>query len=421
MNLLRLSWRNLTYRPLNLLLNLMLLALGVGLISFLFQLSTQLEEKFEKNLAEIDMVVGAKGSPLQLILCSMYHVDAPTGNISVKEAKPFLNPNHPLIKESIPLSLGDNYKGFRIVGTVPAILPFYEASIAEGKVWEKEFECVIGADIATRLGLQLGDTFHSSHGLVNDEIMQHDEQDFIVSGIVNRTGSVLDQLILCSTETIWAVHGSHDHDDKEVAGAEEHHDHDHEHPEESSAHPDDEKEITSILMRFKGQNFRTLNFARNINENTNLLAATPAIQLNQLYANIGVGEKALRWLAFIIILVSAFSLFISMFSSLKNRKYELAVMRIMGASPGKVFTLIILEGMLLALLGAILGLLLSHGAMYFMADAMQEAYQYKFSPFRWLPQETLIFAGALGIGFIAALIPALQARTQELSRTLSEG
>ena len=415
MNLFRLSWKNLLYRPLNLVLNLVLLALGVGLISFLFQVSTQLEEKFEKNLANIDLVIGAKGSPLQLILCSMYHVDAPTGNISLKEAKPFLNPNHPLIKESIPLSLGDNYKGFRIVGTTEAILPFYNAELAEGSIWKNEFECVIGADLAQSLGLKIGDLFHSAHGLVNDEIMRHDEQDFKVVGILARTGSVIDQLILCSTETIWSVHGSHEegHDHE---GHEDHDDHEH----EEAAPGEEEKEITSILVRFNGQNFRTLNFGRNINENTNLLAASPAIQLNQLYANIGVGEQALRWLALIIILVSGFSLFISLFASLKDRKYELAVMRVMGASTGKVFSLIILEGLLLAFLGAILGLLLCHGAMYFMADAMQAAYRYRFSAFTWLPEETWIFFITLVIGVIAALIPAFQAASQELSKTLSE-
>ena len=420
MNLLQLSWRNLTYRPLHLLLNLVLLALGVGLISFLFQVSTQLDEKFEKNLAGIDLVIGAKGSPLQLILCSMYHVDAPTGNISLKEAKPFLNPNHPLIKESIPLSLGDNFKGYRIVGTVPAILPFYEADVAEGKIWGNEFECVVGAEVARRLQLKLGDTFHSSHGLVNDEIMSHDDQHFLVTGILKSTGSVIDQLVLCSTETIWAVHGAHAHAEEEAQETETTEDHDHDYEGEGAA-GEEENEITSILVRFKGQNFQTLNFGRNINENTNLWAASPAIQLNQLYANIGVGEKALRWLALIIILVSGFSLFISMFASLKNRKYELAVMRVMGASPGKVFSLIIFEGILLAVLGAVLGLLLSHGAMYFMADAMEEAYRYRFTPLRWLPVETFIFMGAIGIGFVAALIPALQAKVQELSRTLSEG
>jgi putative ABC transport system permease protein len=417
MNLFRLSWKNLFYRPLNLVLNLVLLALGVGLISFLFQVSTQLEEKFEKNLAGIDLVIGAKGSPLQLILCSMYHVDAPTGNISLEEAKPFLNPNHPLIKEAVPLSLGDNYKGYRIVGTTAAILPFYDAQLAEGTIWKTELECVIGADIAQSLGLKIGDLFHSAHGLVNDEIMEHDEQDFKVVGILARTGSVMDQLILCSTETIWAVHGSHEEGhDHEVHDHEGHEDHDH----EELVPSEEEKEITSILVRYNGQNFRTLNFARNINENTNLLAASPAIQLNLLYANIGVGEQALRWLALIIILVSGFSLFISLFASLKDRKYELAVMRVMGASTVKVFSLIIMEGLLLAFLGALLGLLLCHGAMYFMADAMQTAYRYRFSAFTWLPEETWIFFITLTIGVIAALIPAFQAASQELSKALSE-
>ena len=114
MNLLALSWKNLVNKPLSMLLSLVLFALGVGLISLLFLLNQQLQDKFDKNLAGIDLVVGAKGSPLQLILSSMYHIDAPTGNISIEEATPFLRPGHPLIKTAVPLSLGDSHKGYRI-------------------------------------------------------------------------------------------------------------------------------------------------------------------------------------------------------------------------------------------------------------------------------------------------------------------
>ena len=125
MNTFKLAWRNIIHDPLTLFLNLVLLTLGIGLINFILLVNTQLKDKFEKNLAGVDMVVGAKGSPLQMILSSMYHIDAPTGNISIKEATPFLREKHPLIDKSVPLSMGDSHKGYRIIGTDHSILPFY--------------------------------------------------------------------------------------------------------------------------------------------------------------------------------------------------------------------------------------------------------------------------------------------------------
>ena len=400
MNLLALSWKNLISKPLNLFLNVVLFALGVGMVSFLLLVNTQLGDKFEKNLAGIDMVIGAKGSPLQLILSSMYHIDAPTGNIPLEAATPFLNPKHPLIETAIPLSLGDNYQGNRIVGTTPAFLDLYEAEIGEGNLWSKDFECVVGANVAKDKALKIGSAFHSAHGLVHDDLMAHAHHDFVVSGILKPTGSVADQLILTSTETIWHVH------------------------EEEDAEPDAEKEekaITSILVKFRGQNFRTLSMPRAINENTNMQAATPAIQMNQLYANIGVGEKALRWLAALIIGVSMVSIFISLFSSLKERKYELAIMRVMGASPGKNFALILTEGIMLAFFGCLVGLGLSHGGMALLADRLKEAYRYEFDAGIFLRDEIYLMLGALVIGLLAALIPAVQASRTDISETLAKG
>lgn len=403
MNLLSLSWKNLISKPLNLFLNVVLFALGVGLVSFLLLINTQLEDKFEKNLAGIDMVVGAKGSPLQLILSSMYHVDAPTGNIPLKSAKPFLNPKHPLIETAIPLSLGDNYQGNRIVGTTPQILDLYDAEIGEGALWSKDFQCVVGANVANDQDLKIGSAFHSAHGLVHDELgddlMTHAHHDFVVSGILKPTGSVIDQLILTSTETIWHVH----EEEESAADAEE-----------------SEEAITSILVKFKSHNFRTLSMPRAINENTNMQATSPAVQMNMLYANIGVGEKALRWLAALIIGVSMLSIFISLFSSLKDRKYELAIMRVMGASPAKNFALILTEGLLLALIGCIIGLVLSHGGMALLAGKLKEAYRYEFDASIFLKDEIYLILGALVIGLVAALIPAIQASRTDISETLGE-
>ncbi|HKK77165.1 MAG TPA: FtsX-like permease family protein [Saprospiraceae bacterium] len=418
MNLLKLSWKNLTNKPLTMLLSIVLFALGVGLISLLFLLENQLQKNFEKNLAGIDLVIGAKGSPLQMILSSMYHIDAPTGNISLGEIRPFLNPKHPLIETAIPLSMGDSYRGYRILGTEPKILDLYGVELARGELWKRNFEATVGASVATELGLEIGDEFSSSHGFTDNDDFAHD-LNFRVVGILEPSGTVMDQLILCTTQSFWLVH---EHE-MEIGGSEESEEEHDDHasiPQSLTQEPDD-KEITSLLIKFKGRNFQALNMQRSINENTDLQAATPAIEINRLFSLMDTGEQALRVLAVVIIFVSGLSVFISLFSSLKDRKYELALMRVMGASPRKLFSLIVLEGLLLALLGFVVGILLSHGGMQLFAGAMQEAYRYTFSGLEFLREEVYLFFGALGIGFLAAILPAIRAASTDISETLSEG
>ena len=427
MNLVTLSWKNLTSKPWMTLLSVVLFALGVGLISILFLLEHQLQEKFEKNLAGIDLVVGAKGSPLQLILSSMYHIDAPTGNISLKDAKPFLNPKHPLIAKAVPLSMGDSYRGYRIVGTTQDFIDLYEAEIAIGKIWEQNFEVTIGHGVALDLGLDLGDKFNSSHGLLDDDDFTHDDaESFVVVGILKPAGSVIDQLILCTPQSFWHIH---DHEDE--APAVEEHDHDshveQSHPVSSIEYPasllneSPEKQITALLLTFKGHSYQALNMQRNINENTEMQAATPAIEINRLFNLMDAGEQALRILAMVIIFVSGLSVFISLYSSLRDRRYELALMRVSGGTPAQLFLLIIMEGLILAIVGYGVGILLSHGGMEIFAGVMKASNRYSFSGLQFLPGEVYLLFGALGIGFVAAVLPAIQASRTDISETLAEG
>ncbi len=425
MNSLRLSWKNILNKPLNLILNLVLFSLGVGLISLLLLVNVQLEEKFEKNFAGIDLVIGAKGSPLQLILSSLYHLDAPTGNMPVAEAKAFLNPKHPIFKAAIPLSLGDSHKGYRIVGTNVGFINLYQAEFEAGKVFKETMEVVVGATVAKNLGMEPGDTFKSSHGLIEDENLVHeDAAPFKVVGILKKTGSVIDQLLITKTQSIWAVHEEHEHEGEEN----EEHDHEgEEHAHDSAAAEEDrplayyeDQQITSLLVQFRGRNIQALNMARNINENTNFQAATPAIEINRLYTLLGVGEEALKALAMLIIFVSGLSIFISLFSSLRERKYEFAVMRTLGAKPGFLFQLIIFEGVILAVLGFIFGIALSHGSMIFLADFLEKSYRYDFTAALFLKEEAYLFGGSLVIGIIAAIIPAFQASKTDIHATLAD-
>ncbi|MEM9992333.1 MAG: FtsX-like permease family protein, partial [Bacteroidota bacterium] len=180
------------------------------------------------------------------------------------------------------------------------------------------------------------------------------------------------------------------------------------------------KEITSLLVKFKGRSFQALNMQRNINENTDMQAATPAIEVNRLFSLMNTGEEALRILAIVIIFVSALSIFISLFSSLKERKYELALMRVMGAHPSRLFFLILLEGILLALLGYLLGIILSHGGMEVLANAIKASYRYQFSGMQFLSQEWWLLLGAILLGAVAAAVPALQAAKTDISETLTK-
>ena len=199
MNLFKLSIKNLFYRPLSSLLSLLLLALGVSMISLLLLINTAVKDQMNNNLKGIDMVVGAKGSPLQLILSSVYHIDSPTGNISLKEARRI--EKNPMVGNSVPLLYGDNYEGFRIVGTNKKFIKLYDLSIENGSFWNDIFEVVIGKKIATKLNLNVGDTFLTSHGLKQTGEI-HSDTPLTVVGIMNFSNSVADQLILTSAEAM---------------------------------------------------------------------------------------------------------------------------------------------------------------------------------------------------------------------------
>ncbi len=462
MSNLKLAWRNLTNKPLTMLLSLVLFALGVGMISLIFLIEKQVQDKFDKNLADISLVIGSKGSPLQTVLCNMYHVDDPTGNVAIKDVKPFLNPRHPLIEKAVPLSLGDSYKGFRIVGTTLDYPELYNVKIGTGKLWSRNLEATIGADVARIAELEIGSTFYSTHGFLNDGMNGHDHGQFTVVGIFEKSNSVIDQLILSTTQSIWEVHNheegtpqeehseeehnhdheGHDHSDHEGHDHSDHEGHDHgsheghDHSDgnqQAGAAPMDfsnqallqspEEEITSLLIKFKESNrksFQALNMLKGINENTEVMASSPAIELNKLYDNMSLGESFLRNLAMIIVFVSGLSIFISLFNSLRDRKYELALMRVMGASRSKLFFLIILEGLLLAVIGYIIGIALSHIGMSIFGGQMEDKYHYSFTAFKFLKEEFYLLGGALFIGFLAAIIPAIQAFRTDISQTLTE-
>lgn len=441
MNLWKLSWSYLRSKPLNTALSMVLVALGVGLASFLLLMHQQFKDRLYKNIDGISLVIAAKGSPLQMILSSVYHIDVPTGNIPLSETT-WLSKNR-FIEKAIPMALGDSYRSFRIVGTDHRYIEHYKGQIAQGKLWEKDLEATIGSAVARRLNMRIGNTFYGSHGVVGDDAHTHEEHAYEVVGILQETGTVIDQLIFTNIASVWRMHEGHDHEEEttpttdstatDTTHQHDHagHDHDHAHGDTLAPISTEGKEVTAYLVQYKRiKNEETgemesspmarVAVTQAIDEHfTTLGYADPAIQLQRLLDMTGLGLTALQMLSWLIIGISAFSMFISLYSSLKERRYELALLRVMGASRRQLFVLVVLEGMLVALLGFLLGELLSHTAMSLLAEGLSKTYQYEFSGWIFLSYELLLGWGALLIGFFSALIPAWQAYQTDISRTLS--
>lgn len=434
----KLAWRNIWFKPLNTLLSVILLASSVAIITVLILLQKQFEEKFSSNIDGVDLVLGAQGSPMQLILSSVYHIDNPTGNISYDSAKVWMN--HPFIEKAIPLAFGDNYRGFKIVGTNSDYLDKYKAKIAKGKMFEKNFEVVIGSEIATKLNLKVGDTFFGSHGdAAEGEV--HEDFKYIITGIAAPTGSVIDNLILCTIPSVWQMHGSHEEENPAQASTErsrsgeeghiheegEHvhteacnheHDHDHEHHEDMTL-DEPNMEITAVLLKFRNK-MGIVMWPRIIAQNTKMQAASPAIEVNRIFSLFGVGLTALQYLAYAIMLISGISIFIALYNRLKERKYEFALMRINGASRTQLLSLIMMESLILCFVGFVFGTIFGRFALQFISNTAEDDFKMAFNPFELVwDKEMALFLATMIVGIIAALIPAIKAYKLNISKTLA--
>lgn len=406
MNMIKLSWKYLIAKPLNTGLNILLLALGLAIITVLILIQDQFENKMTKDAEGVDLVVGAKGSPLQLILSSVYHIDYPTGNIDMKDAMA-LSKNR-LVKNIIPLGMGDNYQGYRIVGTNHDYLALYDAGFESGEAWRKPFDVVLGFEVAKKLGLGLGDTFIGSHG-IGSSSHEHDEHPYKITGILSEKGNVLDKLILTSIESVWYSHDEgHDHDkfeaDVSISGFPE---------------TDEDREVTSLLLQYRNP-IAAVQLPRFINSKSALQAASPSFEISRLFELLGVGVKLIQGLAVAIIIIAGLGIFIALFNSLKERKYDLAVMRTLGASSGQLFIHIVLEGVILTLLGAIVGIAIGHLFLAVLVMQNEQGAISGLSAAVFLQEELWIIGYAIIVGFVASLIPAWTAYQTDIAKQLTK-
>lgn len=403
MNLATLSASYLRARLLNTALQVLLFALGIGTIVLLLLATTQLDQRMRRDAQGIDLVIGAKGSPMQIILSAIYHLDVPTGNISYTQAQEIAK--HRAVRKVIPLALGDSYRGFRIAGSNHDYVAHYGAQLASGNLWQKPLEAVIGAEVAARTGLGTGAKFAGAHGL-GEGGDEHEGADYVVAGVLAPSGTVLDRLVLTSVESVWAVHAQHQgvHDIAEAA----------------AQMKDEDKEYTALLVQYASPIAAAI-LPRYVNNNSDMQAASPAFETARLFSIIGVGVDVLRGFALVLVFSAGLSVFIALYGALEERRYDLAIMRTLGASPWRLMALLLGEGMLLAGLGGLLGLLLGHAFAEAVGWALRAAQQGTISGAVWLPEESAVLGLAILIGALAALLPAWRAYRTDIAGTLARG
>jgi putative ABC transport system permease protein len=407
MNLARIVLAYVRRSPLTTLLNLALLTLGVATITLLLLLTTALDERLRRDAAAIDLVVGAKGSPLQLVLSGIYHVDVPPGNIPLAEVA--MLRADPLIAEVVPIAMGDSFHGAHIVGTEPAFLGLYHARLASGTLWQAPMEAVLGADIARQSGLAIGARFAGSHGLAEGGEV-HADNPYRVVGVLQSAGTVIDRLVLTGVESVWKVH---EHEEREAQ----------EKPE-SEPHAADTspggREVTMALVRYATP-LAAVSVPRRIDSATSMQAASPAYESARLFTVFGVGTDVIRGFAVFLIVAAAAGMFIALYQAMDERQYDLAIMRTLGASRGRVCAMLLLESLLLAAAGAIVGVALGHALLALIGAWLPAAASLAGGAWRLLPGEIGVIALALAGGILAALLPAWRAYRLDVAATLAKG
>ena len=387
MNIFYISILYLKSKPLNFLLSVFLMIVGITIITVSILVNQVTKETFSKNNPGLDAVVGAKGSPLQLILSSIHHIDIPTGNISYQNARKIIK--HPAIKSAIPISLGDNFQNFRIVGTNKSFLKLYKANLISGTAWSQPMQAVIGNNVSKITKLKINKFFVGSHGLIDTGDV-HAEQPYKVVGVLKKTGTILDNLILTSLDSVWNLHSDTNKDNLE---------------------------ITSLLLKYKNKT-SSFSFPRLINKGTNMQAASPSFEISKLLKLTGNAHRIVDYLSVLIIILSFLGILFTLLNNINERKYDLAVLRTLGFSRWKLFSIILSEGMIISILGSTMGLILGYilyESMYYFSIVGRSI---ELGQLNFLNDIFLIWIMINIIAFLTCLIPCMKVYRQNIRSTL---
>jgi putative ABC transport system permease protein len=408
--ILRLALASLAARALTVAMTIIAIALSVALFLGVEKVRTGAKASFADTISGTDLIVGARSGSVQLLLYSVFRIGNATNNLTWKSYQDIAARTE--VDWIVPISLGDSHRQFRVMGTTPEFFDHYKyrsgksLAMRDGAIIYDLFDAVIGADVATTLGYNIGDPIVVAHGLAS--FIEHEDQPFRVSGILEKTGTPVDRTVIVSVQAIEAIHVDWQ------TGAQR----------PGQATPADiirqmelePQAITAALVGVKSR-LRVFGLQRSINEYTQepLLAILPGVALQELWQIVGIAETALIGVSIMVVVTALIGMMATIFSSLNERRREMAIFRAMGARPRVVLGLLVLEAVLMAALGAILGLALLYVGLFVGQPLINSAFGL------WLPievptlRELWAMFGVIVAGAIVSMVPAFRAYRMSLA------
>lgn len=415
MSTLRLALLSLWNRRGTALLTIFAIAISVALLLGVQQVRTAARDGFANTVSGVDLIVGARSGPLNLLLYSVFRVGDATANVSWESYRKIAR--HPDVAWTIPISLGDSHRGFRVMGTTGAYFEHYrfagsrELRFAAGRPFSDLYEAVIGSEVARELGYAVGTQVVIAHGVGDVSFAQHEDKPFTVVGVLDRTGTPVDRTVHVGLEAITAIHVDWQSGARAPAGARLGAD-------EARSRDLTPDSITAFMvgMRSKVMTF-TMQRAINDYRQEPLLAILPGVALSQLWSLVGIADTALMIVAAFVVLAGLLGMLTAILTSLNERRREMAILRSVGARPRHIFTLMVAEAGLLATVGVALGVALTYLLLVFAHPLLERRFGI-FVQIGGLSGYDLAILGAI---VVAALLMGFVPAWRAYRNTLSDG
>jgi putative ABC transport system permease protein len=416
MPILALAWKSLLNRRFTAALTVLSIALSVTLLIGVERLRTEARTSFANTISGTDLIVGARSGPVQLLLYAVFHIGDATNNISWESYQAIAT--QPKVAWSVPISLGDSHRGFRVVGTTPDYFVHYHYArdrgleFAQGHAFADLYDAVLGAEVADSLGYRLGDSIVLAHGADDVSFTRHEDKPFRIAGILRRSGTPVDRSVHVSLQAIEAMHVDW-HGGAPIRGLSIA-------PEQARAMNLRPKAITAALVGLKSK-VATFQVQRVVNDYRNepLTAILPGVALSQLWSLIGIAENALLIVSVFVVVVGLFGMLTALLTSLNERRREMAILRSVGARPAHVFALVMGEATVLTLLGVVVGLALLYGLLLIGQPLIESRYGLFIAVGTPSAHEGLLLGAVLLAGFLVGSIPSYRAYRLSLADGLS--
>jgi len=410
--MIRLALKSLLNRRASVLLTVIAIAVSVTLLLAVERVREQVQSHFANTVSGTDLIVGARTGQTQLLLSSVFHIGSMTNNMSWESFAEISS--RPEVSWAVPISLGDSVQGLPVVATTNAYFEHFKyadkqpLAFSQGKPFTSDEDVVLGADAAEKLSKAIGDDIIIAHGSGGISFSEHDEHPLTVTGVLQRTGTPVDQAVLVTLHSLEMIHSG-------GTGHDEEHDQSHEHHSEARA-----ESISAALLGLKAKPL-ALRLQRQINtyDKEPLTALLPGMTLQQLWKTLRVFEQALTAISAMVVLIGLLGMLTIMLASLRERRREMAVLRAVGAGPGTIFGLLLSEALLLTVVGAFSGLLLLYGLQWSLAGVIQSQTGLIFTSSWPSMSEWWRIALVITVGFMLSLIPAWRAYRQSLADGLT--